>query len=327
MNLQTSILVTGGAGYVGSHVCKELAREGFLPICYDNLRAGHRSAVKWGPLELGDVTDETRLSDVMNKYRPEAVMHFAAQIEARESVASPDDYYHNNVVGTLAVLRAMRGSGVNRMVFSSSAAIYGLPETDSIPEHHQQRPINPYGVSKMMVERVLQDFDAAYGLRFAALRYFNAAGADPDGEIGEKHEPETHAIPVAVEVALGKRSHFEVYGTDYATPDGTAVRDYTHVSDLAVAHVLVLRYLPNGNRSIALNLGTGRGHSVREVVEAVEHASGRTIAVREGPRRPGDPPVLVADVSKAMKALHWSPKFTELLGIVDSAWRWHARQA
>ncbi len=325
MSRQTQILVTGGAGYVGSHVCKALSREGFLPITNDNLFSGHRAAVNWGPLEVGDVTDKDRISEVIDKYRPEAVMHFAAHIAARESVSSPSAYYYNNVGGTLCLIEAMRASGVNRLVFSSTAAIYGIPQTTPIQEHHPKRPINPYGASKLMIEQILEDFDAAYEFRFVAMRYFNAAGADPDGEIGSSHDPETHAIPLAVEAALGKRSHFEIYGTDYSTPDGTAIRDYTHVSDLAAAHVRALKYLLAGSDSIALNLGTGRGHSVREVVEAVEQVSGRTVPLREGPRRSGDPPVLVADANIARKALDWSPKFTGLVGIVDSAWRWHAQ--
>lgn len=327
MSRQTPILVTGGAGYVGSHVCKELFREGLLPITYDNLFSGPRSAVQWGPLEVGDVADQDRVSEVISKYRPEAVMHFAALIAAAESVVSPSEYYYNNVVGTLSLLAAMRTFGVNRLVFSSSAAVYGIPETVPIQEHHRQNPINPYGASKMMIERILKDFDAAYGFRFVTLRYFNAAGADPDGDIGENHDPETHAIPLALETALGKRSQFEIYGADYSTPDGTAIRDYTHVSDLASAHVLAVKHLVNGRESIALNLGTGRGHSVREVVKAVEQVSGRTVTMRERPRRPGDPPVLVADATSARNALGWSPKITELLRIVASAWRWHASHA
>lgn len=325
MSRQTRILVTGGAGYVGSHVCKALSREGFLPITCDNLFSGHRAAVNWGPLEVGDVTDKDRISEVIDKYRPQAVMHFAAHIVAGESVTSPSAYYNNNVGGTLCLLEAMRDSGVNRLVFSSTAAIYGVPQATPIPEHHPKGPINPYGASKLMIEQILEDFDAAYGFRSIALRYFNAAGADPDGDIGEGHDPETHAIPLAVETALGRRPHFEIFGTDYPTPDGTAIRDYTHVSDLAAAHVQALKRLLAGGESIALNLGTGRGHSVREVVEAVEQVSGRTLPVREGPRRPGDPPVLVADAGNARQALGWSPKFTGLVGIVESAWRWHAR--
>ncbi len=327
MDDRTRILVTGGAGYVGSHACKQLSRAGFLPITCDNLLAGHRSAVNWGPLEVGDVTDTARIVEVIDKYRPRAVMHFAAHIAAGESVARPSEYYHNNVVGTLSLLDAMRESGLGHLVFSSTAAVYGIPETAPIPEHHRQHPINPYGASKMIIERILRDFDAAYGLRFVALRYFNAAGADPDGDIGECHEPETHAIPLALEAALGKRQHFEIFGTDYPTPDGTAIRDYTHVSDLATAHVRALEYLLDGNGSIVLNLGTGRGHSVREVVAAVAQVSGRAVPVREGPRRPGDPAILVADADNARKALGWSPRFRDLTGIVDSAWRWHAGQA
>ena len=327
MSNPTPILVTGGAGYVGSHVCKELFRTGFLPITCDNLCAGRRSAVNWGPLEVGDVADKDRIREVIDKHRPAAAIHFAAHIVAGDSVARPSEYYHNNVVGTLSLLAAMREFGVNRIVFSSTAAIYGAPETAPIPERHRQGPINPYGASKMMIERILEDFDTAYGLRFAALRYFNAAGADPDGDLGEDHDPETHAIPLAAKAALGKLPHFEIFGTDYATPDGTAIRDYTHVSDLASAHVLALKHLLGGKKSVALNLGTGRGHSVREVVDAVEQVSERKISVHEGPRRPGDAPVLVADPTNARNALGWFPKFTDLAGIVDSAWRWHASRA
>ena len=317
------VLVTGAAGYVGSHACKALAEAGLQPIGLDNLeRAGLRE-LPWGPLEVADTRDRDALEDVLRRHRPAAVMHFAAYAYVGESVARPGPYYHNNVLGTLALLEALRAAGIDRLVFSSTCATYGVPQYLPIDEDHPQHPINPYGASKLMVERMLADFEHAHGLRYVSLRYFNAAGADPDAEIGERHDPETHAIPLAIEAAFGERPAFEIHGTDYPTPDGTAVRDYVHVADLAHAHVQALGYLQEGGDSAALNLGTGRGHSVRDVVAAVERATGRRIPLHEAPRRPGDPPVLVADPARARAVLGWAPRFVDLTEIVQTAVRWH----
>ena len=298
-----NILVTGGAGYIGSHTCKALAAAGFTPVTFDNLRSGHRRAVKWGPLEEGDLADGARLAAVIAKYAPRGVIHFAASSAVGESVADPGAYYRNNVAGSLTLLEAMRDHGVGALVFSSTAAVYGAPQQDLMPESHPLMPINPYGASKLMIERMIEDFAAAHGLRFARLRYFNAAGADPEGEIGEAHEPETHAIPLALLTALGRRPYFDVFGDDYPTPDGSAVRDYIHVADLAAAHVLALRRLLDGGASMTLNLGTGEGHSVLALVAAVERVTGKTLSVRRTARRAGDPSRLVADASAAMSEL------------------------
>ena len=261
------ILVTGGAGYIGSHVCKTLATAGYLPVVYDNLVYGHPRAVRWGPLEQGDLLDRQRLDEVIARHRPEAVLHFAAYAYVGESVEDPDKYYRNNVAVSLTLLEAMRGHGIGKLVLSCTCATYGVPRTIPIPEHHLQAPINPYGASKLMVERMLRDFEHAYGLRSVALRYFNAAGADPDTEIGEDHDPETHLIPLVLDAALGKRPSITVFGDDYDTPDGTCIRDYIHVTDLADAHVLALEYLEDGGISTAYNLGNGRGFSVRELID------------------------------------------------------------
>ena len=324
MKNKGDILVTGGAGYVGSHACKALAAAGFNPITFDNLSRGHEWAVKWGPLEVGDVTDATRLHEVLESYRPVGVMHFAALAYVGESVEDPARYYTNNVAGSLCLLQATRRAGIKHFVFSSSCSTYGIPRTIPIPENHSQAPINPYGTGKLMVETMLRDFDVAYGLRAVSLRYFNAAGADPEGETGEDHDPETHALPLAIMTALGQRPHFEIFGTDYPTADGTAIRDYVHVCDLANAHVMALEHLLAGGQSLTLNLGTGRGHSVRELIAAVERVSGRSVAVIEAPRRPGDPPELVADAAQANHLLGWTPRYGELQAIVETALRWHA---
>ena len=318
------VLVTGGAGYIGSHTAKALARVGFEPVVFDNLSTGHRWAVKWGPLVEADLANKTAIEEALRTYRVEAVIHFAANAYVGESMQNPRKYFRNNVVNTLNLLEAMQDVGVQHIVFSSTCATYGIPERLPIPEDHPQRPVNPYGESKLFVERVLHWYGEIYGFRWVALRYFNAAGADPEGDLGELHDPETHLIPLVIQAALGQRPYVEIYGTDYPTPDGTAVRDYIHVTDLAEAHVLALRYLLEGGESTALNLGTGQGHSVREVIAAVERVGGREVSVREGPRRPGDPPVLVADATKANAVLGWRPKYGGLDGIVATAWRWHA---
>lgn len=327
MSGRGTILVTGGAGYIGSHACKALARAGYRPVSYDNLVYGHEWAVKWGPLERGDILDRARLDDVMARHKPDAVMHFAAFAYVGESVAEPAKYYRNNVAGSLALIEACRGHGVNSFVFSSTCATYGSPDKLPIGEDTPQRPINPYGASKLMVERMLADFRAAYGLRSVALRYFNAAGADPDGEIGEDHDPEPHVIPLVLDAAAGKREAISVFGDDYATPDGTCIRDYIHVTDLADAHVKALQKLENGSPCReALNLGTGSGISVRQLIEAAERVTGMPIKVKVAPRRPGDPPELVADAIAARADLGWTPELSDIETILRTAWAWHRRR-
>jgi UDP-arabinose 4-epimerase len=317
----TAILVTGGAGYIGSHACKALRRAGFDPVTYDNLARGNVEAVKWGPLEIGELADGGRLRQALLRHRVAGVVHFAALAYVGESNENPTTYYANNVGGTAALLDAMRECGVGKIVFSSSCAVYGAPEVVPIPEQSSLAPINPYGATKMICERMLHECAAAFALNFIALRYFNAAGADPDGEIGECHVPETHAIPLLLEAAEEGRS-FTIFGDDYATADGTCVRDYVHVSDLADAHVRALRALLDGAGTMALNLGTGRGWSVRELVATVREVTGRDFPVRSGPRRPSDPPALVADPARARKKLGWLPLHSELSTQVAHAWAW-----
>ncbi|NEX17225.1 MAG: UDP-glucose 4-epimerase GalE [Halochromatium sp.] len=321
------ILVTGGAGYIGSHACKALAAAGYSPIAYDNLVNGHPWAVRWGPLEHGDILDRARLDAVLRKYRPAAVMHFAAFAYVGESMADPGKYYRNNVAGTLTLLEAMRDQGIDKLVFSSTCATYGVPEQVPIGEQHPQRPINPYGASKWMVERMLADFGSAHGLRAIALRYFNAAGADPDGELGEVHDPETHLIPLVLDAASGRLPTVTVYGDDYPTPDGTCVRDYIHVTDLAHAHLLALRALQAGAETTAYNLGNGKGFSVREVIDCAQRVTARSVPVETGPRRIGDPPQLVGDAVRIREALGWLPAYADLEMIIETAWRWSQRAA
>lgn len=318
-------VVTGGAGYIGSHCCKELAKAGWNPVTVDNLFRGHRELVKWGPLAECDILDTGRLSEIFEKYRPEAVFHFAGLICVGESTEKPAEYYRVNTAGALSLLDAMSRAGCGKIIFSSTAATYGLPLCTPIDERHEQKPINPYGASKLFVERVLEDCAAAHGLKFAALRYFNAAGADPELETGELHEPETHLIPLAIEAALG-RGGLKIFGCDYATPDGTAVRDYVHVTDLASAHIKALEKLDAGESALKLNLGTGTGYSVLEVVNAVERAAHSKVNAADAPRREGDPPVLVADASAARRTLGWTPEHSSLDEIVETALRWHKRR-
>jgi UDP-glucose-4-epimerase GalE len=317
-----AILVTGGAGYIGSHACKALARAGYRPVTYDNLLHGHREVVKWGPLVVGDVADRARLVSAMTEHQVAAVIHFAALINVGESMSHPMRYFQNNAANTFVLLDAMREAEVGTIVFSSTCATYGMPIAVPITEDHPQSPINAYGESKLMVERALAWSDRAYGLRYAALRYFNASGADPDGETGENHDPETHLIPLVLRSALGLHPQIDIYGTDYPTPDGTAVRDYVHVQDLAEAHVKAVDHLLRGNDSLALNLGTGRGYSVREVIAAAERVTGRAVPRREMPRRAGDPPALVADPRRVNEILGWTPHMSDIDTIVDTAWRW-----
>jgi UDP-arabinose 4-epimerase len=315
------VLVTGGAGYIGSHACKALAAAGHEPLVYDNLRTGHLWAVKWGLFEHGDICDPVRLDEVMRQHRPEAVMHFAALAYVGESVALPHIYYRTNVGGTLALLHAMRSCGAERIVFSSSCATYGVPSLTPIEESSPQQPVNPYGRSKLMAETILRDHVEAYGFSATALRYFNAAGADPDGELGEEHHPETHLLPIVLQAAAGTRTHIDIYGDDYDTSDGTCIRDYVHVSDLATAHVAALERCRPQTFS-ALNLGTGQGVSVREVIAATAEVTGRSIATKIGPRRPGDPPALVASSALAEKALDWRPQHPHLRQMIETAWGW-----
>jgi len=320
-----TILVTGGAGYIGSHACKALAKAGYLPVTYDNLVYGHRWAVKWGPLEEGDISNRDRLEAVMVKYKPMAVMHFAAYAYVGESVENPSKYYRNNVAGTLTLLETMRNCNIDKIIFSSTCATYGMPKQIPISENHPQNPINPYGRSKLMIEWMLQDFAAAYNLRYVSLRYFNAAGADPDAEIGEDHDPETHLIPLVLYTALGKRDLVEIYGSDYETPDGTCIRDYIHVTDLANAHLLALKYLLDGGNSNAFNLGNGNGFSVKEVIAAALKIAGCDIPCTESKRRAGDPPVLIGSSDRIQKEFGWKPGYQTIKSIIKSAWRWHQK--
>ena len=320
-----NILVTGGAGYIGSHTAKALARAGYRPVTYDSLVYGHRHAVKWGPLVEGDIADTAKLERVIKDEAIDAIVHFAAFAYVGESVTKPEIYFQNNVVGSLSLLDAMRHTGVKPIVFSSTCATYGMPDRMPITEDTAQRPINPYGETKLMIERALAWYGPAHDIRSVSLRYFNACGADPEGEIGEEHDPETHLIPLILDAALGKRAAIDVFGTDYPTPDGTAVRDYIHVQDLAEAHVKALGYLFDGGQTTQVNLGTGTGNSVREVIDAVERVTGRTVPRREVARRAGDPPELVADPSKANGLLGWKPRMSDIDSIIRTAWAWHTR--
>jgi UDP-arabinose 4-epimerase len=324
--MSQSVLVTGGAGYIGSHACKALAEAGYIPVTYDNLSRGHRHAVRWGPLIEDDIADRAAIASVIRAHHITAVMHFAAFAYVGESTGDPALYYWNNVVGTLALLDAMREVGVKRIVFSSSCATYGLPDAVPIRETTAQLPVNPYGETKLAIERVLRWYGAGYGLRSVALRYFNAAGADRGGEIGEEHDPETHLIPLVLRAALGSAPPVAIFGTDYPTPDGTAIRDYVHVDDLASAHVRALEYLAGGGDSTALNLATGRGYSVREIIVAVAKAVGHDVPFREAPRREGDPPALVADPSLAAAMLGWRAQCSNLDTIVRTALAWETRR-
>lgn len=319
-----NVLVTGGAGYIGSHACKALAQAGYTPITFDNLVYGHPWAVKWGPLEEGDIGDRIRLNEVIAHYRPGAVLHFAAYAYVGESVEDPGKYYRNNVVGTLTLLEAMRDSGVDKLVFSSTCATYGIPLQTPISEDHPQSPVNPYGASKLMIERMLRDFYSAYGLSSVSLRYFNAAGADPVGEIGEVHNPETHLIPLVLDAAMGKRPALTIFGEDYDTPDGTCIRDYIHVSDLADAHLLALKSLESASNCTAYNLSNGQGFSVREIVKAAQTVTGLTIPVNMGQRRPGDPAKLIGDSTLIRGSLGWKPKYQDIHSIITSAWNWYS---
>ncbi len=325
----STILVTGGAGYIGSHACRLLSSQGYRLVILDNLVYGHREFVENLPgvtLIKGSLLDTRCLRDLFRRNHIDAVIHFAAYAYVGESVVDPGKYYENNVGGSINLLNAMQTAGVSKLVFSSTCATYGMPPRLPITESTPQQPINPYGRTKLMVERVIRDFAASHGLRSVIFRYFNAAGADPEGNIGEDHDPETHLIPRILLTALGHYPHFTIYGTDYETRDGTCVRDYIHVADLATAHVTGLRHLLDEGDSLTLNLGTNHGYTVREVVQAAERVVGETIPVVEDLRREGDPPSLVADARLARESLGWQPRYTDIDSIVAHAWAWHAKR-
>jgi len=319
------VLVVGGAGYIGSHTCLELAARGYQPVVFDNFTNGHREFVQWGPLEEGDIRDRARLDEVFAKHKPVAVLHFAALIEVGESVKDPVAFYDNNVIGSLTLLSAAMAAGVEAFVFSSTCATYGLPDSVPMDETHRQAPINPYGRTKFIVEQALKDYGTYKGLNSVILRYFNAAGADFEGRVGEWHQPETHAIPLAIDAALGRREGFKVFGTDYETRDGTCVRDYIHVLDLADAHVRAVDYLLAGGESVQLNLGTGTGTTVKELLGAIADVSKRPFPVEYTGPREGDSTTLVANNDKAREVLGWVPRY-DLEQIIQSAWNWHSRR-
>jgi UDP-glucose 4-epimerase/UDP-arabinose 4-epimerase len=320
-----AVLVTGGAGYIGAHTCKALAAQGYMPVTFDNLSTGHRDFVKWGPLVIGEIIDADAVASALHRYDVSAVIHFAAHANIGESVSEPREYYENNVAGSLSLLRGMARAGVDKFIFSSTCAIYGQPEHVPVAESERPRPITPYGVSKLMVEQIATDFRSAYDLAFTALRYFNASGADPDCELGELRDPETHLIPRAMMALQGHIDDFQVFGTDFPTPDGTAVRDYIHVSDLADAHVLAVADLLDGGQGDVFNLGAGKGHSVKQVLDAIATETGLPLPAPSGPKREGDAASLFADATLARQRLGWRPKASDLSTIVGSAWRWHRK--
>lgn len=320
------ILVAGGAGYIGSHINKMLNQKGYDTVVFDNLVYGHKEAVKWGILEIGDLTDKGRIEEVFDKYDIEAVFHFAAYAYVGESVENPSKYYNNNVTNTLHLLDIMVKHNVKYFVFSSTCATYGVPEKTPIIEDLPQNPINPYGATKLMVERILEDYHEAYGIQYCCLRYFNAAGADPDGEIGESHDPETHIIPLILAAAAGDRDCIKVFGTDYPTNDGSCIRDYIHVTDLSDAHLRAMEYLRQGGESINMNLGNCIGNSVLELIDVAKKVTGKDIPVVLDKRRPGDPPVLVGSAQKAKEILGWEPKYSDIEDILKHAWTWYCHK-
>lgn len=316
------VLITGGAGYIGSHVVKALGEKGYEVLTIDNLSKGHEEAVLYGEVRRIDLSDREGIRDVLRDFKPEAVMHFAAFIEVGESVLYPLKYYKNNTVNSLILLEEMIYAGINRFIFSSTAAVYGNPVSVPISESESIKPINPYGQSKAFVEKILEDFSRSYGLRYVSLRYFNAAGAEPEGKIGESHNPETHLIPLVLKTAKGERKHIKIFGTDYETPDGTCIRDYIHVDDLSKAHILALEYLLSGGKSEVFNCGYGHGYSVREIIDTARRVTGVDFPVVESERRPGDPAVLVADSTKLQQTLGWIPEFDDIEYIIRTAWNW-----
>ena len=317
------ILVIGGAGYIGSYMCKYLAKHGYNPIVFDNLIYGHRQAVKWGPFIKASMSDSNLLGEIFEKYEIVAVMHFAAFCYVGESVTEPAKYYRNNVSETINLLQIMIEKRVSNFIFSSTCATYGEPMEIPITEEHPQNPINPYGKSKLMVEQILDDFKNAYGLQSISLRYFNATGADPDGELGEDHRPEPHLIPLILQTALGQRETINIFGDDYQTKDGTCIRDYIHIADLAQAHLLALERLLNGFDGERYNLGNGDGYSVKEVIEVARQVTGKQIPLKIVERRPGDPAVLIGSSEKIVNELGWKPQFADLNTIIETAWKWH----
>jgi UDP-glucose 4-epimerase/UDP-arabinose 4-epimerase len=323
---RTAVLVAGGAGFIGAQTCKALHRAGYLPVTLDNLSKGYAPQVKWGPLHQGDLRDGELVKSLVRQYDIKGALHFAAFIEVGESVRNPFKYWDNNVSAAMAFAGALIEAGVEAFLFSSTAAVYGTPQYSPIPESHPTQPINPYGWTKLVFERALADFGAAYPFRWTALRYFNAAGADLDGEIGESHEPESHLIPLAAQAALGRGKPLTVFGQDYPTPDGTPIRDYIHVVDLAEAHVEALGRLIGGGENLILNVGTGQGHTVLEVMEAAERVGGRPVPRSFGPRRAGDPPALVADAGEIQRRFSWRPRHSDLETILRTAWRWQSER-
>lgn len=323
--MKIPILVTGGAGYIGSMVCKVLANKGYHPIAFDNLSVGHKELVKWGPLHIGDIKKMEDLDSAFETYQPKCVIHLAASAYVVESIQDPDKYYTNNVLGTIHLLEAMRKHQTLYLLFSSSCATYGIPEQVPITEKEKQKPITPYGRTKWMGEQIIQDFEIAYSIKTGILRYFNAAGADPDLEIGEIHDPETHLIPLTILTALKRNPVITIYGDDFPTQDGTAVRDYIHVQDLAEAHVLTVEHLLNKKDSVCLNLGTGTGSSVKQIIQMTEKIISSPVSYKIAPKRKGEPPILVADSSLSYKTLQWQPKYSDLQTIVDTAYQWQKK--
>lgn len=322
-NKNPNILVVGGAGYIGSHMCKYLSKHGYTPVVLDSLVYGHVEAVKWGPFYKGFMENRDLLNHIFKEHSIAAVMHFAAFCYVGESVTAPAKYYQNNVSNTAILLDEMVKHKINNFIFSSTCATYGEPLEIPITEDHPQKPVNPYGRTKLIVEQMLADFQYAYGLRHICLRYFNAAGADPECEIGEDHRPETHLIPLVLQAALGKNETLNIFGNDYPTPDGTCIRDYIHVNDLAQAHLLALKQLFNGGSSGYFNLGNGEGHSVKEVINCAMEITGKTIPVQVSGKRPGDPAVLIGSSRRAIETLGWKPQFADLETIISTAWKWH----
>lgn len=319
------ILIVGGAGYIGSHVNKALNEAGYETLILDNLSYGHEESIKWGTFVKCDLADVNKVDEIFTKYDITAVMHFSSFIDVGESVTNPEKYYYNNVVNTMNLLHVMLKHDVKKFIFSSTCATYGIPQKIPLVEDHPQNPINPYGMTKLMVEKILHDYDEAYGLKSVILRYFNASGADETAEIGEWHNPETHLIPLILDAALGKREDIKIFGTDYDTPDGTCIRDYIHVTDLADAHIRSLKYLEDNNESNQFNLGNGLGFSVREVIESVKNVTGRDFKVTETTRREGDPAILIGSSEKANEILGWNPQYTDIDQIVETAWKWHQK--
>ena len=320
--MKTKILVTGGAGYIGSHTCKLLAEHGYEPLTIDNLINGHKWAVKWGKLIFGDICDSALLDTIFERHQPSAVIHFAGYIDARVSFKQPIMFYKNNFSSTMSLLAAMQKNNCTKIIFSSSCSIYGIPDKIPITEDMAQKPINPYGRSKLMVEHMLQDCEYAYGIKHIVLRYFNAAGADLSGEIGECHNPETHIIPLLLQTAMKKKTYFQIFGTNYPTRDGTSIRDYIHVNDIAMAHVMALNDLLENHQSQVFNVGSEKGHSVNEIIEMVRKVTKSSLSLKKGQPDPGDPPELIADSNKIKKKLKWSPQYSDIETIVQSAWQW-----